>query len=429
MSIVTPLGAGQHKTAGAYDRWTFEQGINGQRISSFGPVDIEFREIRKFFRFVRDRHIERDRASRKPILALFANRAKIIGAEKSDPIVLAPVERAIARFLDAQTGEARALRKFLGNRILRHFEIALIVDNFPRAACVDDMHFDRFLKKHSQMKKAHRKPARPVGEKRMVHVELDFSPGLVIDLGNDIGRRLRRADIRLARHALRHGVETIEGKWHRRAELHGVGGEAFVRIRCREYECGGSLQHRSPVKGCCHLPFLRVWRPYGRIAWPLCKAAQTYPRLGGEKGAEGFLADGFVANRGPHKIIEEPKAAKSKSCLDDAADKGIELQEAAERPSRRPGRADHFRADQNGNRHEGRNMDPVDLLRFSHSGSLHLKANSGKSPPPRGHPPLYYQGAPGKPLAEAQTHCITAPDKVGKCGWTTKCRSPARRIT
>src|ERR1700731_3350499 len=142
----------------------------------------------------------------------------------------------------------------------------------------------------------------------------------------------------------------------------------------------------------------------------LCaKRHRPVPRLGGEKGAEGFLADGFVANRGAHEIIQEPKATKTKSCLDNAADEGIELQEAAERPSRRPGRADHFRADQNGNRDEGRNMDPVDLLRFSHSGSLHLNANSGKSPPPRGHSPLYHQGAPDKPLAEAQTPLYIKP--------------------
>src|ERR1700730_8047619 len=155
--------------------------------------------------------------------------------------------------------------------------------------------------------------------------------------------------------------------------------------------------------------FLRIWRSYGRMAWPLCKAAQTLPAARRREGAEGFLADGFVANRGAHEIIEERKAAKTKSCLDDAADEGIELQEAAERPSRRPGRADHFGADQNGNCDEGRNMDPVDLLRFRQCGSLPWKANSGKSPPPRGHSPLYHQGAPDKPLAEAQTPLYIKP--------------------
>src|ERR1700738_816722 len=113
---------------------------------------------------------------------------------------------------------------------------------------------------------------------------------------------------------------------------------------------------------------------------PCAKRHGRYPRLGGAKGAEGFLADGVVAKRGAHEIIQEPKATKTKSSLDDVADEGIELQEAAERPSRRPGRADHFGADQNGDRDEGRNMDPVDLLRFSQCGSLHLNPNSRKSP-------------------------------------------------
>jgi hypothetical protein len=70
----------------------------------------------------------------------------------------------------------------------------------------------------------------------------------------------------------------------------------------------------------------------GQVAgWrgPCAKRHRRHPRLGGEKGAEGFLADGFVANRGAHEIIEEHKAAKTKSCLDDVADERIELQEAA----------------------------------------------------------------------------------------------------
>ena len=47
----------------------------------------------------------------------------------------------------------------------------------------------------SEMEKAHRESARTVGEESMVHVEVDFSPGLVIDLADNIGRRARRAEI------------------------------------------------------------------------------------------------------------------------------------------------------------------------------------------------------------------------------------------
>jgi len=69
------------------------------------------------------------------------------------------------------------------------------------------------------MKKAHRKPARPLREEGMVHVEFDLAPGFVIDLSDNVGRRPRRAYIGLPRHMLRHGLEPIEGKWHRRAKF------------------------------------------------------------------------------------------------------------------------------------------------------------------------------------------------------------------
>ena len=78
------------------------------KLSIFAAVDIEVREIRKFFLALGDRHIECDGSRGKPILALFADRTNMMSTEESDPIVLAPVERAIAGFLDAQTGEARA---------------------------------------------------------------------------------------------------------------------------------------------------------------------------------------------------------------------------------------------------------------------------------------------------------------------------------
>lgn len=78
-----------------------------------------------------------------------------------------------------------------------------------------------------------------------------------------------------------------------------------------------------------------------------------------------ILADSLVANRGAHEIKEEHEAAESKYRLDDAADEGIELEESPQRPTRGPGRANHFSADQNGHSYEGRDMEPVDFLRFS----------------------------------------------------------------
>jgi hypothetical protein len=168
----------------------------------------------------------------------------------------------------------------LGNRILQHFEIALIVNDLPRASRIDDMHFDRFLKEHTKMKKAHRKPARPPREEGMVHVEFDLAPGFVIDLGDNIGRRPRRANLGLPRHAPRHGLELIEGKWLRRAKFQRGGREALSGVRPKERERGGSLQHGPPVNGFCHLSFPRNLRP-GRSG-----AAQT--KVGqGELGRSG----------------------------------------------------------------------------------------------------------------------------------------------
>jgi hypothetical protein len=72
-----------------------------------------------------------------------------------------------------------------------------------------------------------------------------------------------------------------------------------------------------------------------------------------------------VANRGAHEIKEEHEAAESKQRLDDATDEGIELEEPPQRPTGGPGSANHFGADEDGNSGEGRNMDPIDFLRFS----------------------------------------------------------------
>jgi hypothetical protein len=87
-----------------------------------------------------------------------------------------------------------------------------------------------------------------------------------------------------------------------------------------------------------------------------------------------MLADGLVANRGAHEKIEKHETAKSKSYLDDAADERIELQEAAERPARGPGSANHLRTDKNGDSNEGRNMDPVDFLRLSQNAGCSISS-------------------------------------------------------
>jgi hypothetical protein len=80
-----------------------------------------------------------------------------------------------------------------------------------------------------------------------------------------------------------------------------------------------------------------------------------------------------VAYRGTHEKVKEYKAAQSKHGFDDAADQGIELQEAAQRPARGPGSADHFGSDKDRDRGEGGNMKPVDFLLFSQVQGAPLK--------------------------------------------------------
>ena len=69
-------------------------------------------------------------------------------------------------------------------------------------------------------------------------------------------------------------------------------------------------------------------------------------------GKKELSADRLVVYRGAHKKIKEHEAAQSKCGLDDAAYPGIKLQQAAQRPARGPGSADHFGADEDRNRGE-----------------------------------------------------------------------------
>ena len=86
--------------------------------------------------------------------------------------------------------------------------------------------------------------------------------------------------------------------------------------------------------------------------------------LGKLRGASAAVQPpvSFMPDRDAHEIIEQHEAAKGEADLDDAADRGIELQQAAERPACRPGGADHLGADENGDRDKRRDMQPVDWL-------------------------------------------------------------------
>lgn len=88
-------------------------------------------------------------------------------------------------------------------------------------------------------------------------------------------------------------------------------------------------------------------------------------RLCGVEAKADLVANGFVSDGGAHEKIQKDEAAQGKARLNDAADQGIELQQAAEGPSRRPGGADHFRANQNGDGEEGREINPIYVVSLS----------------------------------------------------------------
>ena len=150
-------------------------------VSPTRRLDIEVREVRKFLRPIGDRNVNRDAARGQAVLREFANDAEVGRAEEGDPVVLVPVERSVARFLNTQAGEARALRQIARRRIGRHVEIGLVVNDLARIVAVDDMHPDRLLEKQAEMEEGHRKLARPVGEQRVVVPVAYFSPLFVVD--------------------------------------------------------------------------------------------------------------------------------------------------------------------------------------------------------------------------------------------------------
>ena len=197
---------------------------------------------------VGDRDVERDAARRQAVLVQLADGAEISGAEKGDPVVLAPVERAVARLLDAQAGEAGALRQAVRHRVGGHVEIGLIVDDLPRLAVLDRVHVDGLLEEQAEVEEGDREAAGTVGEQRVVGAIADLAPFLVVDLLHDVGRRAGRRRVGAVRLLARLGFEEIERKGRRFAK-----GES-VRRRGRAFADGGdrrgggcALQHRAAV--------------------------------------------------------------------------------------------------------------------------------------------------------------------------------------
>ena len=81
-----------------------------------------------------------------------------------------------------------------------------------------------------------------------------------------------------------------------------------------------------------------------------------------------LFTNGLIAQSNAHEIIQEHDATQREDGFEATADHRIELQQAAERPARRPRGADHFGADQNRHCDQGGQMKPVDFLRLGHGG-------------------------------------------------------------
>ena len=104
------------------------------------------------------------------------------------------------------------------------------------------------------MEECHRKSARPVGEQREVVAVADFSPFLVIDLLQDLGRRTRRRHVGPVRAIARLRLEKVVGERDGRIELQPVGlGAERLRERIhRRRGRGRAFQQRAAIKAFGH---------------------------------------------------------------------------------------------------------------------------------------------------------------------------------
>ena len=88
------------------------------------------------------------------------------------------------------------------------------------------------------MEERHRKPARPIGEQSKVVAVADFSPFLVVDPLEHLGRRAGWGIVRSVRAIPRLCPEKVITEWDRRIELQSVGLGA-ERRRKRIHRRGG----------------------------------------------------------------------------------------------------------------------------------------------------------------------------------------------
>ena len=158
------------------DARAVEQSVNGHLAGAIRwGLDVDIREIRKLLGHAGHGGIDRDATRRDTVLIIGPDGPEIGGTEKSDPVVLAPVERlatpprmAIPALLEAESGEACAFRQFARESVGGHVEIFGPVDDLLRFAVNHDMHVHRFLEILAEVKERHRKLARALREQRVL---------------------------------------------------------------------------------------------------------------------------------------------------------------------------------------------------------------------------------------------------------------------
>jgi hypothetical protein len=152
-----------------------------------GRLEEEVRKGWKFLRRAGHDRVDREPARGQAVLAEFADGPEIRGAEKGGPVVAAPIELALAGFLNAKAGEARATGQLVCGRIRRHVEIGVVVDDLASRSALDDMHPDRALEEPSEVEERRREAAGSVREQGEIGLEADASVLVVVDALEHLG--------------------------------------------------------------------------------------------------------------------------------------------------------------------------------------------------------------------------------------------------
>ena len=232
-----------------------------------------------------------------------ADRPEERGAQKCEPVVLAPIETAILRLLETQTGKAGIGRQLSCGRRRRYCEISLIIDERAGLAVSDSVDLHRFGEPLTEVEEGDRKPVWAFGEQGIVGVEANLAPLLVVDLGDDVGGRGWRVAVRRGGELLRRKFQGLEGKRLRRAESEaGRGGPIDVAQHC--YAAGKAWQR--PQKGASGQGCFHGWFGYGIVLRRRRMAVVAPPRV----TAAGYM--GFEASfkiGGPPGRRSEPYKA------------------------------------------------------------------------------------------------------------------------